>query len=73
MKVLKISAPFICSPLCRVINTSLNLGVSPTRLKYSIKTPLHKKGDKNKVTNYRPISLLTSFSKIFETVIYIID
>ena len=43
MKVLKISAPFISSPLCRIINTSLNSGVFPTRLKYSIVTPLHKK------------------------------
>jgi hypothetical protein len=46
MKILKISAPFISSPLCRIINLLLNLGVFPTRLKYSIITPLHKKGDK---------------------------
>jgi hypothetical protein len=59
MKILKISAPFISSPLCRIINISLNMGVFPTRLKYSIITPLHKRGDKNNVTNYRPISLLT--------------
>ena len=65
MKILKISAPFISSLLCRIINIWLNSGVSPTRLKYSIITPLHKKVDKNNVTNYRPISLLTSFSKIF--------
>ena len=70
MKVLKISTPYISSPLCRIINTSLNSGVFPTRLKYSIITPLHKKGDKSKVTNYRPFSLLTSFSKIFGKVIY---
>jgi len=38
-----ISAPFISSPLCHIINTSLDLGVFPTRLKYSIITPLHKK------------------------------
>jgi len=70
MKVLKISTPYISSPLCRIINTSLNSGVFPTRLKYSVITPLHKKGDKSKVTNYRPFSLLTSFSKIFGKVIY---
>jgi hypothetical protein len=66
--MLKISAPFISSPQCHIINISLNLGVFPTRLKYSIITPLHKRGDT--VTNDRPISLLTSFSKISEKIIY---
>jgi hypothetical protein len=51
MKILKISTPFISSPLCRIINVSLNLGVFPSRLKYSIIIPLHKSGDKNNVTN----------------------
>jgi hypothetical protein len=59
VKIMKISAPFISSPLSRIINLSLNSGVFPTRLKYSIITPLHEKGAKNNVTNYRPISLLT--------------
>jgi Notch-like protein len=68
VKILKSSAPFISTPLCCLINTSLNSGVFPARLKYSIVTPLHKKGDN--VSNYRPISLLTSFSKIFEKIIY---
>jgi hypothetical protein len=33
--------------------------------------PLYKKGDKNNMANYKPISLLTSFSKVFEKVIYV--
>jgi len=70
MKILQISAPFIGSPLCCIINTLLNSSVFPTRLKYSIITPLHKKGDKNNVSNYRPISLITSFSTIFKKIIY---
>jgi len=61
MKILKTSAPFISPPLCRIINILLNSSVFPTRLKYSIITPLHKRGDKINVTNYRSISLLTSF------------
>ena len=39
-------------------------------MKYSIIKPLFKKGDKKDRKNYRPISLLTSFSKIFEKVIH---
>jgi hypothetical protein len=67
---LKISAPFIISPLCYIINKSLSTGVFPISLKYSIITPVYKKGDRNDVSNFRPISLLPSFSKIFERIIY---
>jgi hypothetical protein len=47
----------------------LREGVFPDRLKYPIR-PLYKNGDTCDMSNYRPISLLTSFSKISETVIY---
>jgi len=40
-------------------------GVFPARLKYTIIKPLHKNDDRCEVFNYRPLSLLTSFSKIF--------
>jgi len=43
MKILKTSAPFISSPLCRIIDTSLDSGVFPARLKYPIITPLPKR------------------------------
>jgi hypothetical protein len=48
----------------------LQRGVFPEWLKYSVIKPIHKKGDKSSLANYRPISLLTSFSKIVERVIY---
>ena len=38
-------------------------------LKIARVTPLHKGGSKFDLQNYRPISVLTSFNKIFETII----
>jgi hypothetical protein len=46
------------------------MGVYPERLKYAIINPIYKNGDKKLINNYRPISLLTGFAKIFESVIF---
>ena len=70
LRILKISAPYIISPLIYLCNKSMTTGTFPTRLKYSQIVPVYKKGDKQELSNYRPISLLTSFSKIFEKIIY---
>ena len=68
--LLKISSAFIISPLTFICNKSISLGVFPDRLKYAAVKPLFKKGDKNNISNYRPISSLSSFSKVFEKVMY---
>jgi Notch-like protein len=67
-KILKLSAPFISSPINYICNRMLSQGVFPYRLKYATVIPLHKKGDRRNMSHYRPVSLLTLFSKIFETV-----
>ena len=69
-KVLKWSAPYISFPLTYIFNKSLENGVFPSRLKYSTIIPIFKRGDKLNMSNFRPISLLISFSKILEKVIY---
>jgi hypothetical protein len=48
----------------------LSTGVFPDRLKYATVKPLYRNGNKHGVSSYRPISLLTSFSKIFEEVMH---
>ena len=67
-KTLKINCPLISSPLNYICNKILFCGVFPDRLKYTLTKPLHKTGDRCEVSNCSPVSLLTSFSKIFEMV-----
>ena len=66
VKLITICSPYICSPLTYICNSSLPLGLLPDRLKYREIIPLSKKDDKANKSNYRPISLLTTFSKAFE-------
>lgn len=53
-------------PLCYLINLSFERGIFPDKCKTAIIRPVYKKGNPNEHSNYRSISLLSSFSKIFE-------
>ena len=56
----------IIEPISHVFNCSVISGTVPTQLKIAKISPIHKSGDKSDVDNYRPISLLCTFSKILE-------
>ena len=60
----------IISPLTYILNMSLLKGVVPDRMKIAKVIPIFKKGNKEELGNYRPISLLTSLSKILERLVY---
>ena len=64
------SAPVIASKLTHIINLSLIQGVVPDDLKSARIVPIFKKNDKTEVGNYRPVSILSVISKIFERVVY---
>ena len=70
-KLLKQIHKPLMGPLCLIINQSLTTGIFPDRLKIARVFPAHKKGDITIPDNYRPISLLTSISKLFEKVVFI--
>ena len=53
-----------------IVNQCLTTGIFPNKLKIAKVVPVFKKGDKDLLNNYRPISMLPSISKIFESVIY---
>jgi hypothetical protein len=69
LRVLKLSSPYISSPINYICNKIMQSGIFPERLKYSIVKPLFKKGYKQLISNYRPTSLLT-FSKVVEKVMF---
>ena len=69
-RILKLSAKYIISLLPHICNAILNTGIFPDSLKYAIIKLIFKKGDDQDITNYRPISLLTSFPKVIEKLIY---
>ena len=58
------------SILTDIINDSIKNGVFPDELKLAEVIPLFKKADPFDKSNYRPVSLLSHMSKVFERIIY---
>ena len=69
-RVIKYSRDYILTPLTHIINCSLRTGIFPSKLKIARICPIYKSGDKHQFLNYRPISILPIFSKIFEKIMY---
>jgi len=60
----------IAQPLTVLINKSLQTGCVPDTMKLAKVVPIYKSKDKEKLNNYRPISLLPAFSKILEKIVH---
>jgi Notch-like protein len=67
--IIKLYAPFIISPLTYICNAILITGIFAERLKYALVKPVFRKENRQEIYDYRPISPLTSFSKIIEKLI----
>jgi hypothetical protein len=52
LRILKLSAPYISSPLNYICNKIIQSGTFPERLKYSVIKPSYKRGDKLLISNY---------------------
>lgn len=63
-------ADSLYSPIAMLFKRSLAEGLVPKVWKSAFITPVHKKGDKNQVDHYRPISKLCIIAKIFEKIVY---
>lgn len=69
-KIIKSCSVEFTPILTYLINLSFSCGCFPDLLKLSIVKPLYKKGDKNLVDNYRPITIIPIFSKVLETAMH---
>jgi len=67
--LMKASIQNTAVPLTRIINLPLATGVVPQNMKIAKVIPIFKSGDRTLFTNYRPISIITVYSKILERII----
>ena len=70
IKLLKILGSLVSPLVALLVNQSFQSGVFPDKLKIAKVITLFKKGNPEPPSNYRPISLLPIFSKIFEKLMY---
>ena len=68
-EILELGAEVLAVPLTYIINHSIVTGKYPSNWKLSKIVPLHKKGDKKILKNYRPVSLLSVPGMILERVV----
>ena len=70
VKYIKLAAPIIAPTLTNLYNKCIKTSTFPNILKVSEIIPLFKQGNKYSCNNYKPISLISTFSKIFEKCLY---
>ena len=70
IRMLKICGSSIYGPLELIFKEALSTGLFPSNWKKGNIVPIHKKGDKQILKNYRPVSLLPICGKIFERLIF---
>jgi len=68
VKMLTCISKLVVDPLVYIYNLSIEQSIFPDTLKIADVKPLFKNSDKSIMSNYRPISMLSNFSKIFEKI-----
>ena len=69
-KIVRASSAVVIRPLTLLYNASIRGAYHPMVLKTAKVTPLYEQALKDRVDNYRPITLLSCFNKIFEKLIH---
>ena len=70
IRMLKVSGDSVIEPYFKIFKNCLKCGIFPDDCKKGNIVQIFKKGDKQNIINYPPVSLLQICSKIFERIIY---
>ena len=69
-KLLKIAADVIAPSLTEIYAKSIYTGIFPNEWKEERMSPVYKNGKKHEPSNYRPISVIPTVSKVFEKIVF---
>lgn len=69
IKIVKMIGHLIAKPLTHILNNCIENAIFPDHFKKAEILPIFKAGNKELTTNYRPISLISNFAKVFEKAI----
>ena len=69
-RILRCARHLLSKPLSNIINKSVETGIYPQKLKHAKIIPVFNSIDETDPSNYRPISLLSVFNRIFEKIMY---
>ena len=69
-KIIKLNKDLIATFIAENFNSCIDKGEFPSELKHADIAPIHKKKDRSDKSNYRPVSILSNYSKIYEKLIY---
>ena len=68
--ILKIACPVVSKSLAKTFKTSLETGIFPEVWKLARVAPIVKRGVKSDMSNYWPISVLSTVARVFEKIVY---
>ena len=69
-RILRSARHILSIPLAKLMNLSVTSGEYPSKLKHAKVIPVFKDDDETDPTNYRPISLLSNYDRIFEKMMF---
>ena len=69
-KIIKLNKDLIAKFIAENLNSYIDEGELPSEIQRTDIVPIHITKDKNDKSNYRPVSVLSNYSKVYEELIY---